>query len=99
MSEEQEQMDYEALNAKTALDLNKAQQEIVRLTKAKKRLIQEARKGIQREKILQAKVEQLEGGLNELADTLEAHGNGAFDPTIREIRLLIKEAALGGDDE
>ena len=31
MSEEQDQMDYEALNAKTALDLNKAQQEIKRL--------------------------------------------------------------------
>jgi len=32
MSEESEQRDYEALNAKTALDLNKAQQEIERLT-------------------------------------------------------------------
>jgi len=32
MSEETEQRDYEALNAKTALDLNKAQQEIERLT-------------------------------------------------------------------
>ena len=31
MSEEQDQMDYEALNARTALDLNKAQQEIERL--------------------------------------------------------------------
>jgi len=31
MSEESEQRDYEALNAKTALDLNKAQQEIERL--------------------------------------------------------------------
>lgn len=32
MSDEQEQMDYEALNARTALNLNKAQQEIERLT-------------------------------------------------------------------
>jgi len=31
MSEEQEQLDYEAHNAKVALDLNKAQQEIERL--------------------------------------------------------------------
>ena len=31
MSEEQAQMDYEAMNARTALDLNKAQQEIERL--------------------------------------------------------------------
>ena len=31
VSEEQEQMDYEALNAKTALDLNKAQQRIAEL--------------------------------------------------------------------
>ena len=32
MSDEQEQMDYEAHNAKVALDLNKAQQDIEHLT-------------------------------------------------------------------
>ena len=39
MSEEQEQLDYEALNAKTALDLNKAQQEIERLSADNKKLL------------------------------------------------------------
>ena len=39
MSEESEQRDYEAMNAKTALDLNKAQQEIERLTKENKAII------------------------------------------------------------